>query len=103
MHGEPPIVKFGQRLDGGECGLQDQTGRRPLTRQRAGHRRAQGSAEKQDPFRWNLFGLGEDLIDRKSTRLNSSHGYISYAVSCLIQIRSTWTRLESARRRGLHF
>src|SRR5687768_17793850 len=25
----------------------------------------------------------EVLIDRKSTRLNSSHGYISYAVFCL--------------------
>src|SRR5687768_17891459 len=25
----------------------------------------------------------EDLRDRKSTRLNSSHGYISYAVFCL--------------------
>src|SRR2546422_1791009 len=25
----------------------------------------------------------EDLGDRKSTRLNSSHGYISYAVFCL--------------------
>src|SRR5256884_493728 len=25
----------------------------------------------------------EDLTDRKSTRLNSSHGYISYAVFCL--------------------
>src|SRR5687768_17717721 len=25
----------------------------------------------------------EDTIDRKSTRLNSSHGYISYAVFCL--------------------
>src|SRR5687768_17679037 len=24
-----------------------------------------------------------DAIDRKSTRLNSSHGYISYAVFCL--------------------
>src|SRR2546422_2037871 len=24
-----------------------------------------------------------DVIDRKSTRLNSSHGYISYAVFCL--------------------
>src|SRR3989449_6916096 len=31
-------------------------------------------------------GLGSDeqfLLDRKSTRLNSSHGYISYAVFCL--------------------
>src|SRR5687768_18171848 len=25
----------------------------------------------------------EELLDRKSTRLNSSHGYISYAVFCL--------------------
>src|SRR2546429_6886728 len=25
----------------------------------------------------------EALVDRKSTRLNSSHGYISYAVFCL--------------------
>src|SRR5687768_18017084 len=27
--------------------------------------------------------LSDDLLDRKSTRLNSSHGYISYAVFCL--------------------
>src|SRR2546429_9063479 len=27
--------------------------------------------------------LARRLIDRKSTRLNSSHGYISYAVFCL--------------------
>src|SRR2546429_2110645 len=26
---------------------------------------------------------GAGLLDRKSTRLNSSHGYISYAVFCL--------------------
>src|SRR2546429_4713138 len=30
----------------------------------------------------NLFGRGT-AEDRKSTRLNSSHGYISYAVFCL--------------------
>src|SRR2546429_4928524 len=28
-------------------------------------------------------GLSLQLTDRKSTRLNSSHGYISYAVFCL--------------------
>src|SRR5687768_18162300 len=28
-------------------------------------------------------GDGGDALDRKSTRLNSSHGYISYAVFCL--------------------
>src|ERR1041385_5633391 len=27
--------------------------------------------------------FGTDVQDRKSTRLNSSHGYISYAVFCL--------------------
>src|SRR5256884_5538278 len=26
---------------------------------------------------------GQQRVDRKSTRLNSSHGYISYAVFCL--------------------
>src|SRR2546429_5479358 len=30
-----------------------------------------------------LLGRGAALGDRKSTRLNSSHGYISYAVFCL--------------------
>src|SRR2546422_5166546 len=30
-----------------------------------------------------LFGKVGGGIDRKSTRLNSSHGYISYAVFCL--------------------
>src|SRR5690625_5333700 len=30
-----------------------------------------------------LFNLDEDLKDRKSTRLNSSHVAISYAVFCL--------------------
>src|SRR5687768_2777992 len=31
-----------------------------------------------DPRYWQM-----DIQDRKSTRLNSSHGYISYAVFCL--------------------
>src|SRR2546422_9428966 len=30
-----------------------------------------------------LHRLNIDHVDRKSTRLNSSHGYISYAVFCL--------------------
>src|SRR2546429_2378280 len=30
-----------------------------------------------------LLGRRPAIIDRKSTRLNSSHGYISYAVFCL--------------------
>src|SRR2546422_8494964 len=31
-------------------------------------------------------------LDRKSTRLNSSHGYISYAVFCLKKKKTDWTR-----------
>ena len=36
-------------------------------------------------FAFELIDLfrGFELADRKSTRLNSSHGYISYAVFCL--------------------
>src|SRR2546429_9024887 len=33
--------------------------------------------------RGNLAGRQANQLDRKSTRLNSSHGYISYAVFCL--------------------
>src|SRR2546429_4217139 len=33
--------------------------------------------------------LGLGVVDRKSTRLNSSHGYISYAVFCLKKKKQT--------------
>src|SRR2546429_3544315 len=36
-----------------------------------------------------LHGADLDEIDRKSTRLNSSHGYISYAVFCLKKKKKT--------------
>src|SRR2546422_8183314 len=32
---------------------------------------------------WDAWWMALGLRDRKSTRLNSSHGYISYAVFCL--------------------
>src|SRR2546422_5391829 len=34
-------------------------------------------------------GFFRGPVDRKSTRLNSSHGYISYAVFCLKKKKST--------------
>src|SRR2546429_7177274 len=54
---------------------------------------------------------GQDLPDRKSTRLNSSHGYISYAVFCLkkkkrtvilylLQIRSAQRQAEPVHSRN---
>src|SRR2546429_7135214 len=43
--------------------------------------------EPQNPLQMGLFasscGKNQAIRDRKSTRLNSSHGYISYAVFCL--------------------
>src|SRR5687768_17704110 len=35
-------------------------------------------------------------IDRKSTRLNSSHGYISYAVFCLKKKIQYYSRLDNS-------
>src|SRR2546429_5165221 len=46
------------------------------------------------PFHLILAGrerLATDSKDRKSTRLNSSHGYISYAVFCLKKKKNTIT------------
>src|SRR2546429_6739052 len=47
-------------------------------------------------------GLAERLVttelDRKSTRLNSSHGYISYAVFCLKKKNKRhWRRMASVQ------
>src|SRR2546422_5641372 len=36
--------------------------------------------------------LCREIVDRKSTRLNSSHGYISYAVFCLKKKKQTETK-----------
>src|SRR2546422_3385687 len=39
----------------------------------------------------------EAVVDRKSTRLNSSHGYISYAVFCLKKKKPSRTRATRER------
>src|SRR3712207_7659298 len=60
----------------------------------AGERRARGFEREERPGVGGEVGLGDgdaaavhpavhDLRDRKSTRLNSSHANISYAVFCL--------------------
>src|SRR3990167_9770475 len=44
------------------------------------------TAAAEDPVIWNTAGTAEHqnpVADRKSTRLNSSHSQISYAVFCL--------------------
>src|SRR2546422_4326493 len=45
-------------------------------------RRFFGDAHWREPIKWNSEAARAGA-DRKSTRLNSSHGYISYAVFCL--------------------
>src|SRR2546422_7866764 len=52
-----------------------------------GQRTAGGREVVQDEtafvHRWKKLPAKKVVTDRKSTRLNSSHGYISYAVFCL--------------------
>src|SRR5258708_23320208 len=55
-----------------------------------------GDKVRLQAARGGSFHLGADLahahdIDRKSTRLNSSHQIISYAVFCLKKQTSAWT------------
>src|SRR2546422_3265731 len=44
------------------------------------------------PLEHRLNRIGTNRRDRKSTRLNSSHGYISYAVFCLKKKKKQQTR-----------
>src|SRR2546422_5242905 len=45
--------------------------------------RSQPGAASSTSTRAHFAGATQPTRDRKSTRLNSSHGYISYAVFCL--------------------
>src|SRR2546422_8154872 len=52
------------------------------------HARAHRGARSREHARARAGGVGAHR-DRKSTRLNSSHGYISYAVFCLKKKKSS--------------
>src|SRR2546422_2942598 len=60
----------------------------------------QGAEPRARLFGWThahaARGLHQPLEDRKSTRLNSSHGYISYAVFCLKKKKITTSRMSLA-------
>src|ERR1041385_9551267 len=68
------IDELGERLRIGIRPFQ-RTKRQALIHSLLADRRVQAAAEK--------YARDKDITDRKSTRLNSSHGYISYAVFCL--------------------
>src|SRR2546422_5067305 len=47
------------------------------------NRNPPGAASFGSPGPGRICSCSSSILDRKSTRLNSSHGYISYAVFCL--------------------
>src|SRR2546422_3989951 len=49
----------------------------------------EGDADERGGIAYNVALSDRRAIDRKSTRLNSSHGYISYAVFCLKKKKKT--------------
>src|SRR5687768_17712132 len=56
--------------------------------------RARGTPPRESP----TLSVPDALADRKSTRLNSSHGYISYAVFCLKKKKKIFPSDNSIRR-----
>src|SRR3712207_8942183 len=71
LHDARPISARGRRRRGGELQVRPQ-----------GRRRRRGAAGRWCPARLQRGGR-RARGDRKSTRLNSSHAHISYAVFCL--------------------
>src|SRR5687768_17924301 len=63
----------------------------PISAARAGSARGQSRPGSRSPRP----EPGRDCPDRKSTRLNSSHGYISYAVFCLKKKKKKQNRIPS--------
>src|SRR2546429_6670467 len=68
-----------------------------LFRSRAVDRCDRRTAPTRAGGRWLARGGGASQ-DRKSTRLNSSHGYISYAVFCLKKKKTVWVCLRLIER-----
>src|SRR5690606_41420097 len=91
----PYTTLFRSRLAAPEHAGQ-RAGRRPLGRHDPAHRPDRGAAAqaaRRQSERALLGGLGSTR-DRKSTRLNSSHVKISYAVFCLKKKKETTTRVQ---------
>src|SRR2546422_7159398 len=72
------------------CGLQRKIGCEVSVRASVSAREPQTRRHDVELVRRTVSYAPLDLTgDRKSTRLNSSHGYISYAVFCLKKKKST--------------
>src|SRR2546429_1601015 len=77
-----PFVVRGAAFQLADQPYQGVQGRFNLARH-GGRQRAGGPEKLRPPQRFSELSI--QFLDRKSTRLNSSHGYISYAVFCLKQ------------------
>src|SRR2546430_12887458 len=75
--------------------IYDQREAEPVSRQREQRHGRDGQCAVQPAAGARLHGADRD---RKSTRLNSSHSQISYAVFCLKKTKNTLTRACSMRR-----
>src|SRR2546429_5120539 len=71
----PYTTLFRSQAGAATGGIHDRIGQRP--------RELLRELEAQRLLALDAVGLAQRRQDRKSTRLNSSHGYISYAVFCL--------------------
>src|SRR6266542_5830396 len=56
----------------------------------------------RNPGRWAARLGGANMVDRKSTRLNSSHGSISYAVFCLKKKKKNIARCQHETKQQYH-
>src|SRR3989449_5500470 len=88
MEGEPAQVRMADRHEAEEVvDLALESARRERPRREGGEPRVVGRDRDEHGGARREGGGREDVDererDRKSTRLNSSHGYISYAVFCL--------------------
>src|SRR5256885_11147226 len=70
----------------------------PVTAYTAQTRRAQLVDDAESALRF----LGRDMRDRKSTRLNSSHLVISYAVFCLKKKKTTFSHASRYHESDCH-
>src|SRR3712207_8693076 len=80
LHDALPILRRRRRVRlGAELGAQDDRHEDDERHDHDGHERVLGDGVGEERLALRL----EDRVDRKSTRLNSSHANISYAVFCL--------------------
>src|SRR2546429_2736696 len=71
-------------------------------REKPARLRITAKSSRRSHFQKPSFSTKIASRDRKSTRLNSSHGYISYAVFCLKKKTTDITRLNSTHHQPPH-